>query len=155
MPTQDRALPGRPQRMAVPAAHFVTRTPLEPPFPAGHELAMFGLGCFWGAERNGKPADELKGHRLMFAGDTFMIQRDGKTLYKGTFKTDPAKKPAQIDFRNTEGEAKGQTWRGIYLLEGDTLKTVDNAPDTKKPRPAQFTTKSDSGHVMLTFKRAP
>jgi peptide-methionine (S)-S-oxide reductase len=51
MPTQDRALPGRQQRMPVPAAHFVTRTPLEPPFPVGHELAMFGLGCFWGAER--------------------------------------------------------------------------------------------------------
>src|SRR5438477_5591423 len=36
------------------------------------------------AERNGKPADELKGHRLTFAGDTFVIERDGKTLYKGT-----------------------------------------------------------------------
>jgi len=106
------------------------------------------------AERNGKPADELKGHRLTFAGDTFVIERDGKTLYKGTFKTDPAKKPAQIDFRNTEGEAKGQTWRGIYRLEGETLTTVDNAPDTKKPRPTQFTTKPDSGHVMLTFRRA-
>ena len=116
------------------------------------------LGGAWtavSAERNGKPADELKGHRLTFAGDTFVIQRDGKTLYKGTFKTDPAKKPAQIDFRNTEGETKGQTWRGIYLLEGDTLKTVDNAPDPKNPRPAQFTTTPDSGHVMLTFKRAP
>jgi uncharacterized protein (TIGR03067 family) len=106
------------------------------------------------AERNGKPADELKGHRLTFAGDTFVIERDGKTIYKGTFKTDPAKKPAQIDFQNTEGEAKGKTWRGIYLLEGDTLKTVDNAPDTAKPRPAQFATKPNSGHVMLTFKRA-
>ncbi len=51
MPTQDRALPGRQQRMPVPSAHFVTGMPLEPPFPAGHELAMFGLGCFWGAER--------------------------------------------------------------------------------------------------------
>ena len=106
------------------------------------------------AERNGKPADELKGHRLTFAGDTFVIERDGKTIYKGTFKTDPAKKPAQIDFQNTEGEAKGKTWRGIYRLEGDTLKTVDNAPDTTKPRPARFATKPDSGHVMLTFTRA-
>ncbi len=37
--------------MAVPAAHFVSGAPLEPPFPAGMELAMFGMGCFWGAER--------------------------------------------------------------------------------------------------------
>ena len=37
--------------MRVPAAHFVTGARLEPPFPAGMELALFGMGCFWGAER--------------------------------------------------------------------------------------------------------
>src|SRR3989442_9042595 len=37
--------------MPVPAAHFVTGHPLTPPFPAGLEMAMFGLGCFWGSER--------------------------------------------------------------------------------------------------------
>jgi peptide-methionine (S)-S-oxide reductase len=45
------ALPGREERMAVPARHDVLGTPLEPPFPAGLEQAVFGLGCFWGAER--------------------------------------------------------------------------------------------------------
>jgi peptide-methionine (S)-S-oxide reductase len=51
MPTKDTALPGRTERMPVPAAHYVNRQPLAPPFPAGLEQAMFGLGCFWGAER--------------------------------------------------------------------------------------------------------
>jgi peptide-methionine (S)-S-oxide reductase len=51
MPTAEAALPGRSQRMPVPAKHHVTGRPLEAPFPAGTELAMFGLGCFWGAEK--------------------------------------------------------------------------------------------------------
>ena len=51
IPKAEQALRGRAERMPVPAAHHVTRAPLSPPFPAGLELAMFGLGCFWGSER--------------------------------------------------------------------------------------------------------
>jgi peptide-methionine (S)-S-oxide reductase len=51
MPSPEEALPGRTERMRVPRTHFVNGAPLEPPFPAGTELALFGLGCFWGAER--------------------------------------------------------------------------------------------------------
>ena len=51
LPSPDEALPGRKERMPVTKAHFVTGAPLEPPFPAGTELALFGMGCFWGAER--------------------------------------------------------------------------------------------------------
>jgi peptide-methionine (S)-S-oxide reductase len=48
---RDEALPGRTEKMPVPAAHFVNGHGLEPPFPVGLETAMFGMGCFWGAER--------------------------------------------------------------------------------------------------------
>jgi peptide-methionine (S)-S-oxide reductase len=51
MPTPQDALPGRPSRMPVAARHEVLGTPLEPPFPDGLEVAHFGMGCFWGAER--------------------------------------------------------------------------------------------------------
>lgn len=51
LPTPDEALPGRSQPMPVPNQHFVNGNPLKPPFPAGMEMAVFGLGCFWGAER--------------------------------------------------------------------------------------------------------
>jgi peptide-methionine (S)-S-oxide reductase len=51
MPQPGQALPGRSERMPVPAQHFVNGHPLTPPFPDGLEQAMFGLGCFWGAEK--------------------------------------------------------------------------------------------------------
>ena len=47
----ERTLPGRATKMDVPAKHFVNGHPLEAPFPAGMQLAQFGMGCFWGAER--------------------------------------------------------------------------------------------------------
>ena len=52
MVAPDEALPGRAERpFAVPATHYVLGNPIEPPYPAGLEVAVFGLGCFWGAER--------------------------------------------------------------------------------------------------------
>src|SRR3989442_1481898 len=51
MPMPETALPGRAERMPVPARHDVNGHPLTPPFPEGMEMAMFGLGCFWGAEK--------------------------------------------------------------------------------------------------------
>jgi peptide-methionine (S)-S-oxide reductase len=51
MPSPDEALPGRDTPMPVAAAHAVLGTPMTPPFPEGSQQAMFGLGCFWGAER--------------------------------------------------------------------------------------------------------
>src|SRR5580765_4641894 len=51
IPSKKDALPGREAAMPVPAAHFVNGHPLRPPFPAGLARAMFGMGCFWGAEK--------------------------------------------------------------------------------------------------------
>jgi peptide-methionine (S)-S-oxide reductase len=51
MPASDEALPGRTERMEVPARHLVLDAPLEGPFPEGTQVATFGMGCFWGAEK--------------------------------------------------------------------------------------------------------
>lgn len=51
MPNSDTALPGRAEAMPVPETHFVNGNPMKGPFPEHLEQAMFGMGCFWGAER--------------------------------------------------------------------------------------------------------
>jgi peptide-methionine (S)-S-oxide reductase len=51
MPSREEALKGRAEKMQVPAKHHVLDAPIEGPYPAGLEKAMFGLGCFWGAEK--------------------------------------------------------------------------------------------------------
>ncbi|MCG8370760.1 MAG: peptide-methionine (S)-S-oxide reductase MsrA [Proteobacteria bacterium] len=51
MPARDEALPGRDTAMPVPGRHFVSGNPLQGPFPENMQRAVFGLGCFWGAER--------------------------------------------------------------------------------------------------------
>lgn len=51
MPTREQALPGRIVKMKVPAKHAILGNPLSPPFPPAMRQAMFGMGCFWGAER--------------------------------------------------------------------------------------------------------
>jgi peptide-methionine (S)-S-oxide reductase len=51
MVAPEDALPGRPDPIPVPDRHFVLGTPLKPPFPEGLQTAVFGMGCFWGAER--------------------------------------------------------------------------------------------------------
>src|SRR5207247_10274356 len=51
LPEPSEALPGRAEAMPVPSRHEVLGNPLTPPFPEGLQTAVFGLGCFWGAER--------------------------------------------------------------------------------------------------------
>jgi len=51
LPTPEEALPGRDTPMPVPEGHTVLGTPLRGPWPTGYQVAIFGMGCFWGAER--------------------------------------------------------------------------------------------------------
>jgi peptide-methionine (S)-S-oxide reductase len=64
----DRALPGRDTAMPVPARHTVLGNPIAPPFPEGLDLAVFGMGCFWGEERKFWQADGVWTTAVGYAG---------------------------------------------------------------------------------------
>ena len=79
--------------------------------PASAQTALEGNWNATRAERDGKAADDVVGHRLALAGNRFEIRsNDGKTLYAGTFRTDPRAKPAAIDFANTTATPDGPRW---------------------------------------------
>jgi peptide-methionine (S)-S-oxide reductase len=68
MPDESRALAGRPETMPVPERHFVNGNRLEPPFPEHLEQAVFGMGCFWGAERKFWEAEGVYTTAVGYAG---------------------------------------------------------------------------------------
>ncbi len=68
MPTLAEALPGRAQALPVPPAHHVNGHPLVGPWPAGMATALFGLGCFWGAERRFWQLDGVYSTAVGYAG---------------------------------------------------------------------------------------
>ena len=68
--TADAALPGRTdQTMPVPEQHFVLGTPLTAPWPDGTQIAVFGLGCFWGAERKFWQTEGVYSTCLLYTSD--------------------------------------------------------------------------------------
>ncbi|HZT66819.1 MAG TPA: peptide-methionine (S)-S-oxide reductase MsrA [Acidimicrobiales bacterium] len=68
MPSAEEALPGRSQEMPLPDRHLVLGTPLAGPWPEGLERAIFGLGCFWGAERKFWVLDGVHTTAVGYAG---------------------------------------------------------------------------------------
>ena len=70
MPAADRALPGRSEPIPTATTHFVNHHPLKGPYPEGLETAVFGLGCFWGAERAFWKLDGVYVTAVGYAGGT-------------------------------------------------------------------------------------
>ena len=68
MPSREEALPGRTQPMPLPDRHYVNGAPLTGPFPEGSARAMFGLGCFWGAEKKFWQLDGVLTTAVGYAG---------------------------------------------------------------------------------------
>jgi uncharacterized protein (TIGR03067 family) len=144
-------------RLTLLMCSLILATGFVPTFAQPVEEAQKKLQGAWTAtkaERDGSAADDVVGHRLSVTGNRFRIQsKDGRPLYAGTVRLDPSAKPAAIDFEHTEGALKGKAWKGIYALDGDTLRACDNAHNLDRGRPAEFEAGRGSGYVLITFKR--
>jgi uncharacterized protein (TIGR03067 family) len=126
------------------------------PALAADEMREPRLSGAWtavAAQRDGAPASELVGHRIEFEGDRFRVLESGAVLFGGGFTANAEMTPPEIDFTIEDGEAKGQTWLGIFKTEDGTLAICDNAPDPTAPRPRGFDAFKGSGYVCLEFKR--
>jgi uncharacterized protein (TIGR03067 family) len=107
------------------------------------------------AEQNGKEQPNADEHLLTFAGDTFTITRKDQVILKGTFTVDATKKPRQIDLVIKEsrgGNDDGKTARGIYDLDGDTLRWCTAKPG-KDERPGEFAAAEGSERLLVTLRR--
>jgi len=79
------------------------------------------------------------------------VKLEGTAIWKGISTIDPTKTPKAIDFRPTEGADAGKSFLGIYEIAGETRRLC--YAEAGRPRPAEFSAPSGSGHVLVTFRR--
>jgi internalin A len=104
------------------------------------------------AERDGQPDKVSQGATITYAPDgKFTVKFADATGGAGTYKLDPSKKPNAIDYTPDFSPDKGKLHKGIYSLEGDTLKLC--ASDPGKARPKELATKTDSGQALFVLTR--
>jgi uncharacterized protein (TIGR03067 family) len=101
-------------------------------------------------EVNKKPGGHFNRYTVVLKRDQWTVFEGNKIAAQVTFKLDPTKKPKTIDLVDVQ---KKRLIRGIYSLEGDTLKVWDRGSE-KGDRPTGFATKSELGIVMFVLKRA-
>jgi peptide-methionine (S)-S-oxide reductase len=149
MPSPDRALPGRDEEMPVPARHFVNGAPLKAPFPAGLQQAMFGMGCFWGAEKKFWPLPGVYTTAVGYAGGytpnpTYREVCSGLTGHNEVVLVvfDPAKTSyddlLRVFWENhdpTQGMRQGndvgtQYRSGIYVFSDEQRAAAERSRDT-------------------------
>ena len=149
LPTPDQALPGRDQpAFSVPTTHAVLGTPLKPPFPDGLEIAVFGLGCFWGAERIFWQTDGVYSTAVGYAGGstpnpTYEEACSGRTGH--TEAVQVVYDPAKVSYRDllkifweshnpTQGYRQGndvgtQYRSAIYTFDDEQAKAAAETRD--------------------------
>jgi uncharacterized protein (TIGR03067 family) len=115
--------------------------------------AMEGTWDLTYLERDGAEVKVQPGTRAINAGDKFVIKRGAEVVAAGTMKLDPSKTPKASEATYTDGPDKGKTFKGIYQIDGDTVKFC-RAGSPDQERPTGFKTKPGSGQFVAAYKRS-
>lgn len=125
---------------------------IQPAFAADPTSDFDGTWELTHFERDGKDVKLQTTTRWINANGRFTVQRGDQVIAAGTSKLDPTQKPKAIDVTYTDGPDKGKTFKGIYQVDGDTVKFCRaGMPDD--PRPSEFKTKVGSGAFVSVYKR--
>jgi len=170
LPDPADALPGRSEPIAVPPKHYVSGNPLKEPFPEGMQKALFGLGCFWGAERKFWQTEGVFSTAVGYAGGytpnpTYEEVCSGKTGHNEVVQVvfDPAKvgyedllKVFWESHDPTQGMRQGndvgtQYRSGIYVFDEAQRK----AAEASKTAFEQALSKAGHGAITTEIKDAP
>jgi peptide-methionine (S)-S-oxide reductase len=163
MPAPGEALPGRDRALPVAERHHVLGTPLAPPFPEGMELALFGLGCFWGAERKFWQAEGVYSTSVGYAGGatpnpTYEEVCSGKTGHNEVVRV--VFDPATTSYRAllklfweshdpTQGMRQGNDV-GTQYRSGIYASTAEHRQQAERSREAYQAALAESGHGAIT-----
>lgn len=104
-------------------------------------------------ERDGKEVKLQKDTQMINTDDKFVIKRGEQVIATGTMKLDPSKKPKESKTIYTDGPDKGKTFKGIYHIDGDTVKFC-RAGSPDQERPTDFKSKPDSGQFVAMYRRS-
>jgi peptide-methionine (S)-S-oxide reductase len=168
VPTPEEALPGRSDEMPVADRHAVLGTPMRPPFPEGLQQAVFGMGCFWGAERKFWEAEGVYTTAVGYAGGstpnaTYEEVCSGRTGHTEVVLVvfDPAKtsyeKMLQVFWENhdptqgmRQGNDVGTQYRSAIYTFDDSQAAVAEAS-----RKRYQESLAAAGHGEITTEIAP
>jgi peptide-methionine (S)-S-oxide reductase len=171
LPTPDQALPGRDTPIPVPETHHALGTRIVPPFPAGLEVAVFGMGCFWGAERKFWQLSGVYTTSAGYAGGQTPNPTYEEVCSGGTGHTEVVQvvfDPAKIAYADLlrlfweshdptqgmrQGNDVGTQYRSAIYVYGDTQRAAAEAS-----REAYQAALHDAGHraaITTEIREAP
>lgn len=168
MVDQESALPGRDEQMPVPERHYVTGVPMLPPYPEGMQVAVFGLGCFWGVEREYWETDGVHVTASGYAGGytpnpTYEEVCSGRTGHAEVVQV--VFDPAVVGYRDLlrkfwenhdptqgmrQGNDVGTQYRSMILTIGD-----EQAEIARETESAFSKSLADAGYGDVTTEVAP